>query len=73
MALTESGRLARRLHCLQPSALKRTPLTLALRTDPMITPQQIQKDVMKLVEGGVASSVITAQAVVAILAVWIYW
>ena len=35
--------------------------------------QQIQKDAIKIFEGGVASSVITLQATVAMLAVWIYW
>lgn len=39
----------------------------------MITPQQIQKDALKLVEGGVASTVITMQAIFATLAVYIYW
>jgi len=35
--------------------------------------QQIQKDAIKIFEGGVASSVITFQAIFATLAVWIYW
>ena len=39
----------------------------------MLSPAQIQKDVMKLVEGGVATTVITFQAVFVLAAVYVYW
>ncbi len=39
----------------------------------MLSPAQIQKDVLKLVEGGVATTVITMQAFVAMVAVYVYW
>lgn len=38
-----------------------------------MTPAQIQKDAMKLVEFGVASTLITVQSVIVTLAVFIYW
>jgi len=37
------------------------------------TPQQLQKDAMKLVEFAVASTTITAQILVISLATFIYW
>ncbi len=39
----------------------------------MISPAQIQRDAMKLVEGGIASTIITVQAFFVTAAVWIYW
>lgn len=38
-----------------------------------MSPDQIQKDVMKLVEFGVASTLIVSQAVLVTLAVFLFW